>query len=154
MINSEVHLYFCINHMDTDTSLTHPGYAFSWFPIYTPRKCAFDGCSTKAYNMLIGLKVPETSNISCVESGIAAKETFLEAKEAMQGGPAIDKLTSYLYFKIRMFSYETGDFMAFTLLKKYAKLVLKMLKIEESADLNDKDIKRILNKLDLLPEGH
>lgn len=149
---SEVSLYFCFDHVDTNIEESHPGYKFNWYPTLKTQKCCYDGCFNKAFNVFIGVKIPNSIEIP-LNHDKAAQEILMEAKEALLGGPALDKLTGYLYFKIRVFSYDSGDFLAMQLLRFYAKILLRILKIEESAEFTEKDIKRLLTRLSLLPEG-
>lgn len=148
---SEITLLFCLDHAATDLNESHPGFTFNWYPTYSASKCMYDGCSEKAFNTFIGIKIPDTIGTIPAATNNALKEVIDEAKKILKGGEALEKLTSYLFLKIRVFSYETGDFVAFSLLKYYAKLILRILKIDETTELSDKDINRILKKLNLLP---
>ena len=151
---STVSLFFCLEHVDTDLTLSHPDFKFNWYPAIKGQKCMIDGCYNNSHNVFIGVKIPDTAGPNIRNQNVAIKEIFDEAMQALSGGPAVDKLSAYLYFKIRIFSYDCGDFVAFNLLKQYAKIVLRILKISEDAELGESDIKRILNRLHLLPEGH
>lgn len=151
----EVCIYTCTEHVDIDLELTHPDYKFNWYSNYTSKKCVFDGCLKKAFNVYIGVQIPEVASVGSLEpSNIAITEIFNEARQITKDGDAVDKLTSYLYFKTRMFSYSSGDLVSLILLKKYAKLLLRELSISEDSELSDDDLKKLLNYLGITPYGY
>ena len=149
-------IYVCFDHIGKiDTTQTHPDYKFNFYPSFKSHHCIYDGCKNEAYNVLIGIKIPSKISIFDLrKENIAVNEIVDEAMSCMEGGPAVDKLTNFLYFKVRIFSYDVGDYLAYQLLKGYAKLILRGLKINENSDLTIKEVRRILNKLNLLPEGY
>jgi hypothetical protein len=139
--------------LDTDLEIVFPEYRFNWYPSFKAKTCKIDGCGNKAYNMLLGVKIPDSVGyLEAFPQNKITKEIFMEAKTILDNGPALERLTSYLYFKTRVFTYGSGDFVAVKLLKQYSKIILNGLNIDKEASLSDQDKHKILIELGMYPD--
>lgn len=150
--HKEVIIYLCSDHYDLDFSVSYPDFSFNCLPSYHSSRCEVDGCLNDAFYKCIGLKVPEKCpNLSNKHPILAPDELYLEAVKALVGGPAIDKLTSYLYYKVRTYVYDYGDFSAVQIIKQLSKLVLKELNIDESSQMSARQVSLLLKYLRIYP---
>ena len=150
--NNEVILFLCSDHYNLDLSVTYAGYVFNELPTFVKNHCLIDGCLNEAYFRFIGIIIPDSApDLSLKKPVLAADETYLEAVQALTRGFALDKLTSYLYFKTRVFVHDSGDLAAVILVKQLSRLVLKELSIPENEQMSLRQVTSILKYLRLYP---
>jgi hypothetical protein len=126
---------------------------FNPYPVYKTMRCFFEGCTNPALHRFIGCTIPDTApDLAGMISYKAVNETYLEAKEIMGNGPALDKLTAYLYFKVRTFSYGQGDALAVKICKRLAKSLLNELKIGYDDYIDDFRLNEILKQVGVYSE--
>lgn len=150
--SSEVILYLCTDHYDFPLSAHYPDHVFNSLPSYNHGECEVSGCVNKAFYRFIGIKIPDNCpNLSNKSSALVADEIYFDGVRALSNGLAVDKLTSYLYYKTRVYTYNSGDLAAVVVCKQLAKLLLKELKISETESLTTTQINAILKALLLYP---
>ena len=150
--NDEIILFLCSDHFDFDLSVTCPDYVFNQLPCYNSEHCEIEGCLNEAFYRFIGIKVPDLCpDLSLKSPILAPDELYLEAVRALTKGFALDKLTSYLYFKTRTFVYNSGDLAAVLVIKQLARLLLKELDIGENQQMSTRQVSMILKKLRMYP---
>ena len=151
-IHKEVIIFLCSEHFEFDMEVTYPGFKFNYLPIFHSNKCEINGCLNEAFYRCIGVKIPDTCpDLTHKNPILAPDEIYLEAVKALVGGAAIDKLTSFLYYKTRTYVYDSGDFCAVVVVKQLAKLLLKELSIDENHQMSARQVSQILKYLKLYP---
>ncbi len=150
--NNEIIIFLCSDHHSIDLSVTLPNYVFNDLPTFVKNHCEVEGCLNEAYYRFIGIKVPDSCpDLSLKKPILAYDETYLEAVQAMTRGFALDKLTSYLYFRTRTYIHDSGDLSAVLVIKQLARLLLKELQIPENEQMSARQVSRIIKYLRLYP---
>lgn len=147
----ELKFDLCDVHRTLEFTEHWPGYAFAGHIYFPPRSCAYPSCQKEAYYTVIGVPIPDAVGDLKQEKicrGIV--EIFAEAKELLDGGPALDRLTYYL--RTRIVPSKHREFLAKKLILQFAAMVLQKLKIDPECSLSDKDKHRVLSELGLFPE--
>ena len=152
-IHSEVTVYLCADHYAHDLSESYPDHKFNCLPSYHHENCEVENCEDVAFYKFIGVKIPDVcpENLYLKNPILAPDELYLEAAKALMDGTALEKLTSFLYFKTRTYVYDSGDFAAVIVVKQLARLLLKELKIEENQRMNARQVTTVLKYLRIYP---
>jgi hypothetical protein len=148
----EIKFHLCSEHVDhyeQTLKRTYPDYIFNTFLNISIRKCGIAKCNETSHYESIGVKIPETAGeLTVPKRQKPIQEIFTNAKEILEKGPAIERLTVYL--KTKIISQNPG-LTTNIILKNHAKLILAKLKIDEQDYLTVKNISDIVKELGLYP---
>lgn len=154
-VHKEVIVFLCPEHELYDLSVSYPDFKFNCLPCYASSPCNIDGCLNLSYYRFIGITIPDTCpDLRLKSPKLASDEIYFEATKALTGSNALEKLTSFLYFKTRTFVYDDGDLAAVLVIKQLARLLLKDMKIEENKQMNTRQISRVLAYLKIYPADY
>jgi hypothetical protein len=152
----EVRFPVCADHKEHDFRKHYPEHHFNVIISFPGKECVIKGCSREAFFTAIGIEIPDTvGEIQRPENEKlcrATYEIYREAKDLLDNGPALEKLTYYLESRVVPSSFRRQ--LAKKLLNHYASLILEKLKINPQEPINDRNKHLILRELDLYPEQY
>lgn len=149
-MKTEIKINLCQHHKGLlDLREYYPEYIFSDLIFFPARTCRVPQCSREAYHTCIGLKIPNGAGSLSKES-IWELEIVSEAKQLLDGGLALDRLSYFL--KTKIVPSQHREFLADKLIRHHARMILDKCKIDPSSTISDRDKGRLLLELGLLPE--
>lgn len=122
---------------------------FNSYTTFPGRKCSVPNCLETAYCECVGILIPDSlGELNLPKTPKPVQEIFSNAKQILDGGPAIDRLTVFLKTKIIP---SQKSFTSDKIIRHHARLILEKLKIDDRCTLSDHDKDRILRELQLYP---
>lgn len=148
----EIRIELCYKHKDTNLTDFYPGYVFNQYLSFPARECRMHNCEEEAFYSVIGIIIPATIGDIKRDHKYCrgTSELFKEAKDLLDGGRALEKLTGYL--KTRIIPSGHKEVTADKIIRHHARSILDKLKISRECSLSDTDKHRILKELELYPE--
>ena len=152
MQTTELKFRVCADHRHLDFAGQWPEFAFSELISFPSTECNYPECPKDAYYEVVGILIPSSVGEIKREQrmSLGTIETFEEAKKILEGAKAVDRLTYFL--RTRIVPTDHREFLAKKLLRHYAGLILKQLKIDPECSMSDKDKHRILLEMGLYNE--